>query len=277
MTATTQPIFIVGTGRCGTRSLYKMLTGLEGFDVHHEYVCTHVQKLAALYYMGRIDSAKALSELEEWYFPAICYTKAATWIDSSNKLSWIIDLLAARFPDAKFLAMMRDGRKVVSSFYYKLRDEMYDDRSTAILKAWLDEPSKPVPPPEKKYWWNIPQLGQPFYSEFANFDRFKRVAYHWVECNRIILNGLHQLASSRWRVVNLEDLVSDNSVLRSTLDFLGVDYEDSYADFLKTPQNVFFPMDFRLSEKQLAEFRAIAQPMMQSLGYVSESTYVVNY
>ena len=44
-----QPVFIVGTGRSGSRSIFRMLSGSENLEIHHEYCCTHIQKYSALY------------------------------------------------------------------------------------------------------------------------------------------------------------------------------------------------------------------------------------
>ena len=50
------------------------------------------------------------------------------WVDSSNALPWIIKPLSKIFPDAYFIHLIRDGRKVVSSFYNKFGDIMYEEK-----------------------------------------------------------------------------------------------------------------------------------------------------
>ena len=91
----------------------------------------------------------------------------------------------------KFIHLVRDGRKVVSSYFHKLGDECYDDKSVAVLQAWLDDPVlNPMPPPEKKYWWNIPKPGTPLSKVFRRYDQFQRICFHWAEVNRFILARL---------------------------------------------------------------------------------------
>lgn len=278
MSAATLPVFVIGTGRSGTRSIFKMLSGHADVEIHHEYVCTHVQKLAALYYMGLVDKAEAKRQLMELHGAAIRYSDARVWIDSSNKLSWLIEPLAELFPQARFLALARDGRKVVSSFFYKLSEEMYDDASTSVLRAWLEAPAdSPIPPPEKKYWWNIPRRGQPQHDAFPRFDRLERVAWHWGECNRVILRDFERLRPEQRVLVRLEDITQDEARLRESIEFMHLPYDASYAEFLKTPQNVFFPMDFQLTDEQLKKFWALCAPMMKTLGYAERESYVVRY
>ncbi len=273
-----RPVFIVGTGRCGTRSLYKMLAGTAGVEIHHEYDCTNIQKMAALHYMGEISTDTLKAFLETVYGAALEYTDATLWIDSSNKASWIIRTLHELYPDARFVLLLRDGRKVVSSFFNKLAAEIYDDSSVSKLSGWLADPGGRLPPPpEKKYWWNIPRPGQPFHDEFPGYNQFQRICYHWVNCNRFVLEQFAGLPPSSWIQVKLEEICQDMASLQVLTDFIGLPFDTSWFEALQTPQNVFFPMDFQLTDHQLTQFRDICEPMMERLGYAGTDSYVVRY
>jgi len=274
----TRPVFIVGTGRCGTRSMYKMLAGTAGVEIHHEFACTHVQQAAALYCMRQLSRAETVTALADIYGSAVRYSDAPVWIDSSNKASWVIPELAEIFPGARFLALVRDGRKVVSSFFNKLAPEIYDDVSVEIVRQWLQHPREFLrPPPEKKYWWNVPVPGQPFHEAFATFDQFERICYHWRTCNEVIADAFGRLPAASVHLVRLEDLTADESVARQVLEFIGVDWDPSMFEALQTPQNVFFPMDFQLVDEQQAKFDRICASVMSTLGYAGKEAYVVEY
>lgn len=278
MAKDTQPVFVIGTGRSGTRTLYRMLAGADDLEIHHEYVCTHVQPLAARYFMGLISKKEVKKELGKLHGSAIGHSPKKTWIDCSNKLSWLIEPLLEMFPNAKFLLVTRDGRKVTSSFFYKLREEMYDDESVRVMQTWLKNTKKsPMPPPEKKYWWNIPRKGQAFHQEFEAFDRLERTAYHWAECHRFILEKFEKINPSQVKKVRLEDMVADGNILKETLEFLGVDDDPFHFEYIQSPKNVFFPLDFQLTQSQLEKFNRIAGPMMKTLGYADKDSYVVRY
>jgi hypothetical protein len=257
--------------------MFKMLSGLPEIEVHHEYVCENIQKLACLHYMERVPREYVIKELTEWYAPGTRYSYEKLWIDASNKLSWVIPELLEIFPEARFLALVRDGRKVVSSFYYKLREEMYDDRSVSILMDWLTDPNRPTPPLEKRYWWNIPPYGKTDWERFRLFDRLQRVSWHWAECNRAISEGFKAVPPSQKRWVRLEDLIASEVELKSVTEFIGIDYDPSFFKFMQTPHNVFFPMDFRLTSDQMAQFLDICQETMDQFGYSGEKSYVVKY
>lgn len=274
----TTPVFIVGSGRSGTRSLGLMLSGIEGVESHHEYLCTHIQPIAAKYYMGLLSKAECKKAINRLHGSAIHYSEARLWIDSSNKLSWIIEPLYELFPKAKFVHIVRDGRKVVSSFYHKLAVEIYDDTSVHTLQEWIDNPKKyQEPPPEKKYWWNIPQKGQPFYKEFPAYNQFERICYHWTEVTRVIGESLKRIPKRQSLEVRLEDLVSNKHTLHQMMDFLTIPYDPQFQDFLKTPKNVFFPMDFNLTNEQMSIFNTFAMNTMKRYGYASKKPEKMMY
>lgn len=256
--------------------LHKALSAVAEVEMHHEYMVQVIQPLAVRRYMGLIESDAARAVLRETYGAAIHYSAKPRWGDSSNKLSWLIGDLAALFPHAKFVHLVRDGRKVAGSYFHKLGDECYDDRSTAILRAHVDG-NAPAPPPEKKYWWPLPRPDAPGVRDFPRYHQFDRIAWHWSEINRVILNDLVAIPSDQKLFVKLEELRSRPEVLQNLFAFLGLSYRDELFAMFQRPHNVNRPQDTPLTDDQRASFQAIAGPMMARLGYSAEPEYVVNY
>jgi hypothetical protein len=264
----TSPVFIVGSGRSGTKMMVKLLAGVDHIEIHHEYVRDAYQRDAALFFMGRLGRQAIADKLRSIYGAAIYYSQARCFIDASNKLAWVADVLGEVFPTARFVHLVRDGRKVASSFYHKLADHVYDDRSVRILREWLDHPDEsPMPPPPEEFWWPIPQQGQRFHAEFPAFNRFQRCCYQWAESNHNILEALAPLPESRKMRVKLEDLTSAPSELKRLLSFLDVPYDDSFMEVMQKPQHVYVPIDYPLTDRQRIEFGEICAEMMKRLGY----------
>jgi hypothetical protein len=258
--------------------LHKALATADGVEMHHEYMVHIVQKLGVSRYMGLIDSAEAARALAETHAAAVHYATTAHWGDSSNKLSWLIPELAALLPEAKFVHLVRDGRKVAGSYFRKLADECYDDRSTAILQAFFDDPARnPAPPPEKKYWWPLPRKDDLCAERFRGFSRFERIVWHWAEINRVISESLTALPAARSRVVRLEDLQNSVHEVRTLFEFLNLPYRDGHARLFARPHNVNHPEDRLLDAGQRAQFEAIASATMARLGYADQPEYVVKY
>jgi Sulfotransferase family len=276
--AQTKPFFIVSSGRSGTAMLHKVLSGAAGVEMHHEYMVHIVQPLAVRRYLGLASAEEARAILSRTHAAAVHYSEAAHWGDSSNKLSWLIPDLAALMPHARFVHLVRDGRKVAGSYFRKLYAECYDDRPTAILQAHYDNPLKsPAPPPEKKYWWPVPRKADPRAQAFRHFDQFSRIAWHWAEINRVILAALAALPRAQSIFVRLEDLQASADEVRRLCDSLEIPYRDEFAAAFARPHNVNRREDELLTPQQAAQFERIAGPMMETLGYAGRAEYVVNY
>lgn len=275
---TTVPVFIIGSGRSGTRMLYKLLSGNPTVEVYHEYLCTHIQPVACKYSMGLWTKKQTKQAIKTIHGSAIYYSEDPYWVDCSNKLSWIIEPLYELYPNAVFINVIRDGRKVVSSFYHKLSREIYDDDSVTVMQQWLGNPSiYPEPPPEKKYWWNIPQKGQPMDKEFPAYTQFERICYHWTEVNRVIRESFKKLPKKQAITVKLEDIIRNKDVFTDFLSVFGLSYEDHLYTYAKTPQGVFFPMNMNMNKEEENIFQRICGGMMKTLGYARSKTYDVSY
>jgi hypothetical protein len=270
------PFFVVSSGRSGTAMLHKALSAVDTIEMHHEYMVHHIQPLAVRRYLGLATREETAAALTQTYGAAVHYCQRRLWGDSSNKLSWLIGDLCALFPQAKFVHLVRDGRKVAGSFFHKLGDECYDDRSTAILKAWAEDGAL-MPPPEKKYWWPRPKAGDAGGEAFDRLDQFGRIAWHWAEINRTILDGLETVPHNQKLFVRLEDLRADETILQNLYTFLDVPYCAAYFAMFQRPHNVNRPEDTPLTPDQRGVFETVAGAMMERLGYGDRSEYVVNY
>jgi hypothetical protein len=274
----TSAFFVVSSGRSGTAMLQKALSAADAVEMHHEYMVHIIQPLAVRRYMGLVSRSETLDLLRATYGAAVHYSQARHWGDSSNKASWLIPELAELLPDAKFIHLVRDGRKVASSYFHKLREECYDSHSTAVLQAFADDPAtRFAPPPEKKYWWPLPKAGDPAERAFRRFDQFERIAWHWAEINRVILDSLTALAPARRCFVQLEELLNSPDAVRALFGFLEIPCGDDISALFARPHNVNRPEDKLLDAQQRAQFEAIAAPMMTRLGYAERAEYVVNY
>lgn len=274
----TKPFFIVSSGRSGTKLMEKLFSALPEVEMNHEYMVHHVQPAAVKHHLGLACRHETRYVLAQTHKAAVDYCEKPFWGDSSNKLTWVIELLDELFPEARFVHLVRDGRKVASSYFHKLADECYDDRSTAILARYIDDyPDTSTPPPEKKYWWPQPRRGAPDRAAFLALDQFQRIAWHWAESNRAALSKLRAISPERRLFVRLEDLTADPTEAARLLDFLGLPHLDDAQAILAKPHNVNRPVDRMLTAEETHRFWPIAGDMMRELGYDQASEYAVNY
>ena len=270
------PVFIVSSGRSGTALIENIFREDPNVEAHHEYLCTHVQRSACLWAMGCIGRQQALDQLTEIYLPAVEYSKKKIFLDSSNKASWIIDLLIEIFPKAKFVHLIRDGRKVVSSYFNKLQDECYDDDSVNILsKAVLGK--NIYPPPEKKYYWPLSSRRSSIKAELTRSTQFERICWHWGEINRVISTSLSEIADSQKHTIRLEDLVSSEQKFERFRKFVGAEYRADLFKELKKPHNVNKPFDIFLSPEEENVLNIFSADVMSLYGYSGSEQYGMQY
>jgi len=228
--------------------------------------------------MGLISLDEVCNALTCLHGAGIFYSSRDFWGDSSNKLSWLIEGLDRVFPTAKYIYIIRDGRKVTSSFFHKLGHECYDDRSTQVLQEYCDNREACLPPPpEKKYWWNLPRPGTPLASEFRQFNQFQRICFHWGEVNRKIQQSLSRIPGDRKRTYKLENLVSDSHLVEDLLKFLGLPMDQEICRLIKHPHNVGIPIDRLLTEEQRLDLMRIAGDVMRGFGYDQTEEYRMAY
>jgi hypothetical protein len=70
------------------------------------------------------DARKILSAT---HGAAVHYVQGELWGDCSDKLSWLIPDLADLLPRARFIHLVRHGKKVASSYFHERAAECYDD------------------------------------------------------------------------------------------------------------------------------------------------------
>lgn len=278
MSSETTPVFIVSSGRSGTAMMQRLFSCFRQTDMHHEYMASQVQPAAVKYHMGLIGLGEAMHALKATHAAAIYYSDAMFWGDASNKLSWLIPALDVLFPKARFIHLVRDGRKVASSYFHKHADECYEAHATAVMQRYYDARGElPAPPPERKYWWPLPPRGHMHELEFLTFNQFQRIAFHWAEINRTISHDLDAIAPERRHTVRLEDLVARADARHGLLNFLGLPWDDRIMGLLNRPHNVGRPEDYPLTPEQTEQFNLIAGDVMRTFGYDRRPEYRVAY
>jgi hypothetical protein len=257
-----------------------MLNSLSDVDMHHEYMIHHLQPAGVMYFHNKMSEEDVVALINRTYGSAITLSKYAYWGDCSNKASWFIEELALRFKHAKFVHLVRDGRKVTSSLFHKLGHECLDDESVCVLKQYLfagEDQASVCPPPEKKYWWPLVNADSDDWETYFQLDHFGRIAYHWKQINERIQRSLEQLDRSRFVRVRLEDLTEHRTSFDELMAFLGLESGDQTYELIKKPFNVIRPENNPLDEKQSEVFWHYCADLMNTFGYSSMDEYLLDY
>ena len=272
----TIPVFIVSSGRSGTYSFFKNLKNLENIKVNHEYLFEETLKNSVSYYMKIINEEKLLKFLDNRYSSGIKKTKSFFWIDSSNALPWIIRPLKKKFRNARFVFLIRNGKKVVSSFYNKYNDVMYNRKDVSMLKKYFDKKISTLPS-DKKYWRPIP-TNTKLFKYFLKKNQFSKICLYWSLINKTIRKNLTSIKKEDKFYFKLEDINKKNKFIK-LLKFIGVKKKELEKVLKKfnNPVNVKKPINFDLTTEQRRDFNKYCKDEMLKNNYKLEEYYKVQY
>jgi len=196
--------FIVSTGRSGTMTIADWLS--RSLDC----VCLHEPEPrliaeTAQYLYGIRDHGDMVDLLRRTR-PTLPLKQEQQYGESHHVLSYVIPALREAFPEAKFVWLIRDGRKVVASMFAR---DWYSGK-------WFHRS------PSVRQWeeWRIrgDYSGAMSRRDWLSLSRFEKCCWHWTYKNRLIE---HQLAvtGATALTIHLENLGDRADEL---FDFLGL-------------------------------------------------------
>jgi hypothetical protein len=190
-------LFVLSTGRSGSRTISNVLSQSPDMVCTHEPLPRLIEECARYRY-GELEAA-TLAELLEESRPS--HIDGRRYGESANRLSPAAPVLAATFPEAQFIWLIRDGREFVAS---------------GMQRGWYAD-AKDTP------WerWRLrgDRLGEVADEEWSAWSPFEKVCWLWRRTNEMIRDDLGGLDPARVRRVRLEDLEAQ---IDDIADFLGI-------------------------------------------------------
>lgn len=265
-------ILILGSGRSGTYQLYKLFSNIDKLDVKHERIFENMLKIGVKGFHNKLTNEEQNDFLNE-YNLLICKSKKNIWIDISNSLPWVASMLIQKFNDVdlKVIHLVRNGKKVVSSFYNKFPDIFYNQEDVNVLNDYIFN-NGAEPPADKKYWRPI------FISQkkdkFIDL-RFENICHYWKQITNLssAIVKKNKKISCEFR---FEDILIDKLKLKKMFEFLEIEYKDEYFYELAKPINVHIAKNFKLNNVELQIFNRICLDQMLKYQY-GEEEYAVKY
>lgn len=277
-----QLFFGASTGRTATMHLANSLNAEPGCTCVHEGKFRHretsgEQLLPFLTLENRIayespEKAAGIVDSKRSILHELDMRGLSHFGDVAYNNSPFLEPLSIRFPDAKFIIIMRDGRSFV--------------RSATVLEG-EDETPVGWPPNEKKQtrleeYISLgrlqPRRGSALQEAWDNWGAFEKNVWLWAETNTLILGALDKIDTERWLLVKFEDFVSEPLQTYSSIrDFLGFRQplsQDTRSVLMSPVVNASrqyaIPTFDDWSVEQKTHFHKYANTMMERLGYSYE-------
>ena len=274
-------VFVVGTGRCGTHTLWKLFESVPNTLSTHEGQGTvrngppsFVGRRVAIGYMPELngylyhygsetDFARtfapdaAMRALMDGCFAgranaiAWCATHRIAYCDANPFGFNFINYLHARFPRAKFIHLVRDGYACVRSWSRRDATTYPDDvPNTPAAISWLL--AKPMPLPS-----------DPARGEWEKFDRLQRISWFWNAVNENIALRLERIPAENRLLVRIEDVTQEN--VPALLDFCGLPRQ--FTPESLAPDNRSEGPSIEWTPENIRKFNALGAATMTKLGY----------
>ena len=272
--------FIISSGRSGSQLFFRLFDKLNYVDSNHELnIMKYKPEIVKYQYTNSLKDRGSLeNSLEKFYYEKINLSKKTHWIDSNYSIAPIINIIMKKFPNANIIHLIRSGVKVVSSWKYKLGNEIYGSSEYLELIDYLKNRDSIKCPVRKKNWWYVPKPSTALSNVFQEANQFEKICYHWLLTYSWVNNyGSSHLSPSNYLVVKLEELVNSEETLKNIFNFLDISYNPKYFESIQKPHNVNKPHNYTLSKEEHDAFVKICGKLMKELDYDSYDEYKVNY
>jgi len=282
-------VFLLGTGRCGTVTLFDILSTVPGVVCTHEGRVfskngVHIGDLGKMFDITRYiyyddlrssnvkyKNSKKFSKkhkrlrvhklMDIEFFNRDIFMKTlgddVVYCDINpygfNHISYIYN----KYPDAKFIHVIRNGPDVVRSYF--LRKSTYPE-SKREHEYSLYESGKPRPTSD-----------DPYFSEWTSMSKLKKTSWFWQYVNNDIQDRLSVVPEENKMLFKIEDLSNESVV--NILNFIGASGSASHwSEILDcsirsnvTPSRS--KRAFNWNPRKYKIFRDICGDTMKRLGY----------
>lgn len=241
--------FLLGSGRCGTLLISRMLNQDPDAVVLHE---PHRHCDLTVRPDCRLDPQKAREYTEKFrkyeIFKKIREKQVATYGEVSSPLRCLGGALKSTLPNAKFFILVRDGRGTVRSAM---------NRQAPRKGSENHHPPTPLPD------------DHPHVENWSTMDDFQQTCWWWLDCYRMLRKHLPEAP-----VVQLEKITEDYEYLDEHI-LQPVGLKISRAQYnaamnqrsANAAQNYTIPHYNEWDETRRRQFDEICGPMMTQLGY----------
>jgi len=201
-------VFIVSTGRTGTKFLARFLNQFEDCYCFHEPKPDFL-KMAIKYTHNDISTARVRKKILQNRLPFLRDTKRKDcefFIESNNRYFSLLKPLKEVFPKARIIHIIRDGRDYVRSGMN--RDWYTEQDSEDRLKAS-----------------DFPQ--DPCYIDWDEMSRFAKICWRWQKKDGFIyeaIKDMENVLTLKFREIFHKP---DNPGLDRLIDFIGLDEKEA--------------------------------------------------
>jgi len=244
------PVFVLSTGRCGTKLLTKLFEATKEGDVFHE---PHPQMVYASRYVYEkmqlgIELRKSAFIGARYELLKDAFLKDKRYIETNNQISFFADAIYSIFPNSRFIHLVRHPGDFVRS---GIRRKYYNGHDYDDGRILLNDVQK-----------------------WESYSDIQKIGWLWNETNTIIENWKNVIPKENIYNCKAEGLFSDPKFFQNICAFCELDsIQNNQIDkIIRKPENVQrkgqFPTYEDWTDNQKNELNVVA-PLGFKYGYFS--------
>ena len=202
----TECLFILSTGRCGTKFLTKIFTKSQQTWVEHSPK-PELAHQSSLIYRNNVSN-----EALKWSFIharldilSQIYKANLKYIETNNRITLYAPAIAEILPKSKFIHLIRHPGEFVRSGMRRGYYERINPEKSGHL---------------------IPRLDDPVFKQWPNWDRIEKIAWQWNEINQTIEEFRETIESNRFLRITSDQLFFEDSIFAKISQFTGISLPD---------------------------------------------------
>jgi hypothetical protein len=195
-----EPIFVLSTGRCGTKWLTETLSLSRQVFVNHALPPELIRqsKLAYETHFNTFDCGQLVEIVRAARddFISAAYDTDRIYIETNNRITFFAWAISQAYPRSKFIHLYRHPADFVRS---GMRRNWYSGRPDDLGRI------------ESKNT-----------DQWKGMSQFEQIAWLWNETNSFIQSFLESIPSDRWMSVRSEQLFSDSETTLQLCNFSNI-------------------------------------------------------
>jgi hypothetical protein len=191
------PVFIISTGRSGSKFIHSFLDQSDEIVSFHEAFPT-LQYFSnfAFHNQDKNNLLEAMFMSARFELILDSYNRNKVFVESNQCLSFFFPIIARIFKKSKFIHLIRHPGDFVRS---------------AIMKGWHLNDSI----------WESGRVRMNHTAEWNKLNHIEKLAWVWKTTNEFIHNYFRNLSCERCLTIRFEDMVSRPEILNNIYSFVG--------------------------------------------------------
>ncbi len=191
------PVFILSTGRAGSKFIIKLLEHSPNATAYHEPRPT-LEYFSNYAYHHQVDEETLTRMIEAARMESILevFIKDRIYVESNQCLTFFAPVIARLFKESKFIHLIRHPGDFVRS---------------GVRKGWHKNDSI----------WESGRVRIDNKQRWAEMDQVERLSWVWQATNSFIEKVKKQLPPHRFITIRFEDLTRDTKKVKNLLAFTG--------------------------------------------------------